>query len=53
MRINTRSSAARLDLPEDAVLTLIPVEDLDPTAFGVPFSRDDAVNILREVYRLT
>ena len=26
---------------------------LDPTAFGVPFSRDDAVDILREVYRLT
>ncbi len=26
---------------------------LDPTAFGVPFSRDDAVDILRAVYRLT
>ena len=26
---------------------------LDPRAFGVPFSREDAVDILREVYRLT
>ena len=26
---------------------------LDPKAFGVPFSRDEAVNVLREVYRLT
>ena len=26
---------------------------LDPMAFHVPFSRDDAVDILREVYRLT
>ena len=26
---------------------------LDPMAFRVPFSRDDAVDILREVYRLT
>ena len=26
---------------------------LKPAAFRVPFSRDDAVNVLREVYRLT
>ena len=29
-----------------------PDKSLDPRAFGVPFSRDDAVDILREVYRL-
>ena len=30
-----------------------PDNSLEPPAFGVPFSRDDAVDILREVYRLT
>ena len=29
-----------------------PDNSLDPTEFGVPFSRDDAVGILREVHRL-
>ncbi|MCY4599962.1 MAG: hypothetical protein OXF27_08575 [Acidobacteria bacterium] len=51
---------ARITLPEPVRRDLRAFVDLahadqtlDPTAFGVPFTRDDAADLLRTVYRLT